>query len=129
MLLNSLNLSNMIDDRVNMINADHVAKERGINFSHTYKGANFPDAVQRFLRKRSFSETLSNDYHYTLPASAGRVPPCGLVPPDTQFPGKIDDFETPTHSTSFGWRVWPTQGPGLGEPQITLNTRCYFDNN
>ena len=83
-------LSRMIDQRVNMINADIIAKERNINFSHTYKGANFPDAVQRFLRKRSFSETLSNDYHYTLPASAGRIPPCGLVPPDTQCPGKID---------------------------------------
>jgi len=40
-LLKSI-LSNMIDERVNMINADYIAKERNINFSHTYNSEDVP---------------------------------------------------------------------------------------
>ena len=40
-LLKSI-LSRMIDQRVNMINADIIAKERNINFSHTYKNEDIP---------------------------------------------------------------------------------------
>ena len=40
-LLKSI-LSNMIDERVNMINVNHVAKERNINFSHTYNSEDVP---------------------------------------------------------------------------------------
>ena len=32
----------MIDERVNMINVDYIAKERSINFSHTYKSEDVP---------------------------------------------------------------------------------------
>jgi D-3-phosphoglycerate dehydrogenase len=35
-------LSNIIDQRVNMVNADIIAKERNINFSHTYKNDEIP---------------------------------------------------------------------------------------
>ncbi len=40
-LLKSI-LSNIIDQRVNMVNADIVAKERNIKFSHTYKNEEIP---------------------------------------------------------------------------------------
>jgi D-3-phosphoglycerate dehydrogenase len=40
-LLKSI-LSNIIDQRVNMVNADIVAKERNIKFSHTYKNDEIP---------------------------------------------------------------------------------------
>jgi len=40
-LLKSI-LSNMIDERVNMINVDYIAKERNINFSHTYNSEDVP---------------------------------------------------------------------------------------
>ncbi len=40
-LLKSI-LSNMIDERVNMINVNHIAKERNIIFSHTYKSEEVP---------------------------------------------------------------------------------------
>ena len=40
-LLKSI-LSNMIDERVNMINVNHIAKERNIIFSHTYKSEDVP---------------------------------------------------------------------------------------
>ena len=40
-LLKSI-LSNMIDERVNMINVNFIAKERNINFSHTYNNEDIP---------------------------------------------------------------------------------------
>ena len=40
-LLKSI-LSSMIDQRVNMINADIIAKERNISFSHTYNNEDIP---------------------------------------------------------------------------------------
>ena len=47
-LLKSI-LSNMIDERVNMINVDYVAKERNMNFSHTYNSEDIPFPRRNFI--------------------------------------------------------------------------------